>query len=221
MGDGLTGLYGVMGGGIALRQWPLDWITILGGLIFGLGAGANGACVFSTLARLADGHVVMLFTLAGWVIGIAALHLMFPDLHRQSNVANQLPAWMLLILGPWMVWEGARILQRLMREGWGPIGASHWPLSLSATLVAAANFGLLSLDGALSNRGLGVKHLSRRYGRCRVHGCLRGRHRSPHDGASRGEPSMWMTHFAETAVQPHQRNGSAHVPAGTPQALRF
>ena len=23
------------------------------------------------------------------------------------------------------------------------------------------------------------------------------------------------------AVQPHQRNGSAHVPAGTPQALRF
>ena len=32
---------------------------------------------------------------------------------------------------------------------------------------------------------------------------------------------MWTTHFAETAVQPHQRNGSAHVPAGTLQALSF
>ena len=27
---------------------------------------------------------------------------------------------------------------------------------------------------------------------------------------------MWTTHFAESAVQQHQRNGSAHVPAGTP-----
>ncbi|MHC2791171.1 putative membrane protein YedE/YeeE [Mesorhizobium jarvisii] len=147
---GLVGLYGVMGGGIALRQWPLDWIAVLGGLIFGLGAGANGACVFSTLARLAEGHGVMLLTLAGWAIGIAAVHLILPDLPRQSNLANPLPAWMLLILGPWMIWEGARILQRLMREGWGQIGAAHWPLSLSVALVAVANFGLLSLDGAWS-----------------------------------------------------------------------
>ena len=27
---------------------------------------------------------------------------------------------------------------------------------------------------------------------------------------------MWTTHFAESAVQQHHRNGSAHVPAGTP-----
>src|ERR1700689_1532804 len=32
---------------------------------------------------------------------------------------------------------------------------------------------------------------------------------------------MWTTHFAESAVQQHQRNGSAHVPAGTPWAFRF
>ena len=30
---------------------------------------------------------------------------------------------------------------------------------------------------------------------------------------------MWMTHSAATAMQPHQRNGSAHVPAETLQAL--
>ena len=32
---------------------------------------------------------------------------------------------------------------------------------------------------------------------------------------------MWTTQSAETAMQPHQRNGSAHVPAGTLQALSF
>lgn len=32
---------------------------------------------------------------------------------------------------------------------------------------------------------------------------------------------MWTTHSAETAMQPHQRNGSAHVPAGTLQALSY
>jgi hypothetical protein len=30
---------------------------------------------------------------------------------------------------------------------------------------------------------------------------------------------MWMTHSAATAMQPHQRNGSTHIPAGTLQAL--
>ncbi|MEW6629499.1 MAG: YeeE/YedE thiosulfate transporter family protein [Pseudomonadota bacterium] len=147
---GLIGLYRVMGGGIALRQWPLDWITVLGGLIFGLGAGANGACVFSTLTRLAEGHGVMLFTLAGWVIGIAAVNLILPDLYRQSKSANQLPAWVPWILIPWMIWEGTRVLRRLTRDGWEQFGASYWPLSLSVALVAAANFGLLSVDGAWS-----------------------------------------------------------------------
>lgn len=39
--------------------------------------------------------------------------------------------------------------------------------------------------------------------------------------SSRHEPSIWTTHSAETATQPHQRNGSAHVPAGTLHALSF
>ncbi len=30
---------------------------------------------------------------------------------------------------------------------------------------------------------------------------------------------MWTTHSTETVMQPHQRNGSAHVPAGTLFAL--
>lgn len=63
----------------------------------------------------------------------------------------------------------------------------------------------------LSNRNWGVK-IEFPEDRCRVHGCLRGRHQAPHDGATQHEPSMWTTHSAEAAMQLHQRNGSAHVP---------
>lgn len=37
----------------------------------------------------------------------------------------------------------------------------------------------------LSNRRWDVKHVIASRRRCRVHGCLRGRHQSPHDGAPR------------------------------------
>ena len=147
---GLTALAGVAGIGIGLRQWPLQWQGLLGGLIFGLGAGANGACSFSTLTRLAEGHGEMLFTLAGWPLGMAGLHQLLPHLHRMPDPAAPLPGWVLLGLGPWMAWEAGKILRRLRADGWGQLRAAHWPLSLSAALVAVANFGILASGGSWS-----------------------------------------------------------------------
>ena len=43
----------VLGFTVELGQRPVLASGILGGLIFGLGAGLNGACSFSTLSRLA------------------------------------------------------------------------------------------------------------------------------------------------------------------------
>jgi len=63
----------------------------------------------------------------------------------------------------------------------------------------------------LFNCGWGGKSLFYLIYVCRVHGRLRSRHQRPHHRASREEPSMWTTHSAEPAVQPRQRNGSAHV----------
>ena len=52
--------------------------------------------------------------------------------------------------------------------------------------------------------------------RCRKHGRLRGRHRPPHDGASRVTLPMFSTHSIAKGrlVQRTSRNGSAYVPAG-------
>ncbi|WP_272002738.1 YeeE/YedE thiosulfate transporter family protein [Roseovarius sp. ZX-A-9] len=142
---GLTAIASMLTDGIVLRHWPIGLIGVLGGLIFGLGAGANGACSFSTLVRLAEGHVVMLFTLAGWPIGMAGVHLLWRDLHQTPVLAQSIPVWFLFFLGPWMLWEVLNILRRLRAEGWGQLRAAHWPLSLSIALLAIANFGILSL----------------------------------------------------------------------------
>jgi uncharacterized protein len=50
--------------------WQLSVMTMLGGFMFGLGAAMNGACVYSTMARLADGEIAMAVTVIGFGIGI-------------------------------------------------------------------------------------------------------------------------------------------------------
>ncbi len=98
--------------------------------------------------------------------------------------------------------------------------ALNWFLaSIDVATVMCRLFGVRTRWGCLIATGASIAIFCKQ--RCRVHGCLRGRHRSPHDGASQHEPSMWLTHSAETAMQPHQRNGSAHVPAGTPSSAQL
>src|SRR5712671_4481471 len=50
--------------------WQLSMMTMLGGFVFGFGAAMNGACVYSTMARLADGEVAMAVTVIGFGLGI-------------------------------------------------------------------------------------------------------------------------------------------------------
>src|SRR5262249_55102448 len=51
--------------------WTLSIMAVLGGFMFGLGAAMNGACVYSTMARLADGEGAMLTAVIGFGLGIA------------------------------------------------------------------------------------------------------------------------------------------------------
>lgn len=43
------------------------YMTLLGGLLFGMGAAFNGGCGVSTISRLTRGHVAMLATVLGWL----------------------------------------------------------------------------------------------------------------------------------------------------------
>jgi len=53
-----------------LSGWRLTDVAVLGGFVFGAGAGLNGACAFSTMARIVDGEVRMLLTVGGFALGV-------------------------------------------------------------------------------------------------------------------------------------------------------
>ena len=56
--------------GWSLGGWSLTGTALLGGLVFGLGAGINGACAYSTMARLVDGEGAMLVAVLGFAAGV-------------------------------------------------------------------------------------------------------------------------------------------------------
>lgn len=138
---GLLALAGLAGLAPDLAMRPITATAIIGGVIFGLGAGLNGACAISTLARLADGHVVMLFSLAGWALGMIAVAGALPGLHATAEAAGR-PGWLILPLAAWMLWETGRLIRRARGEGLSVL-AAHWPLSLAVLLLALANAILL------------------------------------------------------------------------------
>jgi uncharacterized membrane protein YedE/YeeE len=76
--------------------WQLSGLAMLGGFTFGVGAALNGACVYSTMTRLADGEVRMLVTVIGFGLGVAGF-LALVDLKWLSRPAAGLPQARLLV----------------------------------------------------------------------------------------------------------------------------
>ncbi len=54
---------------VSVKAKPLKSITIVGGLIMGVGWGLSGACPGTVLAQLGEGKFIALGTIAGLVLG--------------------------------------------------------------------------------------------------------------------------------------------------------
>lgn len=142
---GFLSLATLFGAEPALTARPVSLMGLAGGLIFGMGAGLNGACSFSTLSRLAEGHSVMLATLGGWVIGLLTMSAVAPVPAMAGLPAFPL-SWLIAPGLAWIVWEGVRIVILLRRNGLGLFKDGYWPLSLGVLIVALGNAGLLLMD---------------------------------------------------------------------------
>ncbi|MBW6507238.1 MAG: YeeE/YedE family protein [Rhodobacteraceae bacterium] len=152
---GIVAIAALLGAAPQFRHWPISWASLAGGLLFGIGAGINGSCTFSTLSRLVEGHISMLFTILGWPLGlalIAALHRAGLFAPVASTLAPATPAWLLLALAPWMAWEAVRIVRQMRTAGSvrAALRAPVWTLSFAVAVVAAANAGLLLNTGTWS-----------------------------------------------------------------------
>lgn len=140
--------------------WPLTGAAVLGGFAFGIGAALNGACAFSTLARLADGEGAMLATAAAFALGVSGFAALV-DLHWLVRPAPALALvdprieWVLgaaLILLPLGICEAIRLWRTR------PSGARfhslalapQYRLSTAAMLIGVASSTIALMFGSAS-----------------------------------------------------------------------
>jgi uncharacterized membrane protein YedE/YeeE len=126
--------------------WQLSLMTMLGGFVFGFGAAMNGACVYSTMARLADGEIAMAVTVIGFGFGITAFVALLdaawlsrpsPSFPRLSVLIGGFPS---AILIGFIVFEAVRLWRTLPRET-SPrelVFAAQYRLSTAAMLIGLA-----------------------------------------------------------------------------------
>ncbi len=152
--------------------WSLSLHGLAGGLIFGVGAVANGGCAFSTLTRLADGRLAMLLALAGFGLGAAGhgvlvSNALAPAATPEPPYLGQAGIWTAVLSGTllvWAVWEGLRLWRtRPSEQGFGAaILANRYRLSTAAFLMGLCNAVLYALHGSwayTNTLSLGVREV--------------------------------------------------------------
>ena len=101
----------------AIGGWRLTLTTLLGGFLFGLGAALNGACAYSTMARLVDGEARMAVSVGGFAIGVLTFLLlvdsqMLARPEKAPALIGSVLSFALVIvlaLAAWAIYEVPRI----------------------------------------------------------------------------------------------------------------
>jgi uncharacterized membrane protein YedE/YeeE len=127
--------------GAGLGGWPLTAAALLGGFAFGIGAAVNGACAYSTMARLVDGEGAMLVAIAGFALGVFGFASLAgsPWLSRPTPtpaLIGSLIGWVALLSLPLLIWAVYEAV-RLWRTR-GSAGLRHLILARQYRLSTAA-----------------------------------------------------------------------------------
>lgn len=155
---GLTSLAAAIPIDAGLRHWPASFVSVMGGILFGIGAGLNGGCTFSTLSRTVDGSPHALAAVLMWPVGILAGLTLMPDVHGEAPgtvPAGQTPLWLSVPIGLVLLRELVLLGRRMRRAGSVRrfLGAPVYTLSAAAALLGGANAVLLLSTGPWSFTG--------------------------------------------------------------------
>tara|TARA_R110002051_G_scaffold259449_5_gene319127 strand:+ start:210348 stop:211325 length:978 start_codon:yes stop_codon:yes gene_type:complete len=149
----LTAVVGAFGHATQFSHWPLTLLSVLGGVLFGVGAALNGGCTLSTLTRAVDGNLGLWLTVAAWPVGMwAAASLALARPTAATFQQPDYPLAVLVILGAALLWESSLIVRRFWRKQSlrKVLGASVYTLSAGAALVGISNAVIIEATGPWS-----------------------------------------------------------------------
>jgi toxin CptA len=143
--------------------YPVNYLTVLGGALLGLGAFINGACVFGAIARLGSGEWAYLATPLGFYAGCLSLGALWTaSAHHTLDYGSfvlRAPTPVSLVFAAFIIWRVARALltARPAGSGAGVIQrvrqgiASHvWSPHAATTVIGVTFLFMLLLVGAWS-----------------------------------------------------------------------
>ncbi len=143
--------------------YPVNYLTVLGGALLGLGAFINGACVFGAIARLGSGEWAYLATPPGFYVGCLTLGTWLPHPAHQSldhgSIVLRAPGSVSLLFVAFVIWRIARPLLTVRPDGWGPgvfhrirqsIATRVWSPHAATTVIGVTFFLMLLLIGTWS-----------------------------------------------------------------------
>jgi len=136
-------LLALVQGGEPRPSYAPSSAVLLGGLVFGIAARANGGCYIGSFNELCRGHGRRLYTVAGWVLGFALLRVRSLPPHGQRP------------------WEVALVIAALTALLLG-LGLQAWRLRAGVVASSAlGNVSALLAEIGRSNHRAGLQSLSR------------------------------------------------------------
>ena len=145
-------------GGLALAQglhrlpaapagYPLTGWVVVGGVLLGLGAWVNRACVFGAIARLGSGDLAYLATPLGFYLGCLSVDRVFaPPAHvavAHASPLLQMPGWLAVPFVAVAAWRAAQMLRDR-----GAFAARIWSPHRATTVIGITFLATLMLAGA-------------------------------------------------------------------------
>jgi toxin CptA len=138
-----------MPAGYAVSMW-----TVIGGVLLGLGAFVNGACVFGAIARFGSGEWAYILTPAGFFVGclsIAFFAAPAPQKLPYGSPVLQAPTWVALLFVAFALWRIATPWLRsdkTMGRRWHEALAEHvWSPHAATTVIGVTFVVMLLLVG--------------------------------------------------------------------------
>jgi toxin CptA len=137
------GLLPSLPAGYALSGW-----TVAGGVLLGLGAWVNGACVFGAVARLGSGEWAYAATPPGYLLGCLAVSALAPPPPMPLADASPLFAVPAALAVAFVLYASWRVLPPLFTQGVAALRGRTWQPHTATIVIGVTFFFTLVLAGA-------------------------------------------------------------------------